>query len=342
MIESTNQHFKQIMQKNLSKKSDTKAVVGWFFEDVESVVTYGDFGLMNPEIMSFQIGSVTKLFTATLSSVFHYNGKLNLKGRVGDYLQLDADSTIRMIKVEDLLTHHGGVPSAPKELLGKYDKLNPYQHITSKRLMDYLNKYKKPIKSRRNFQYSNLGFAIMGQVLEEISGKTYEELVKEEICQPLEIDDIWITPPEDDKNLAPGAMKRNKELSRWELNAIGAAGAIDANIKDMLKFAKGNLRGHPFYSRCEICHKANRTVSKDLDVGLGWMITRHEGIGELHSHNGSTGGFNSFIGIHPEGRFGVVVLTNCSMSILNLIGLSKDHAASIGFEGLKLIFGLFS
>ena len=67
------------------------------------------------------------------------------------------------------------------------------------------------------------------------------------------------------------------------------------------------------------------------------MITRHEGIGELHSHNGATGGFNSFLGIHPHGRFGVVVLTNCRLPILSLIGLSNDHAASIGFEGLKYI-----
>ncbi len=325
------------MQKRLSKKSDTKAVVGWFYKHSETVVTYGDFGLNNPESMSFQIASVTKLFTATLASVFHYNGKLDLKQRIGDYLQLDANSTIRMMKVEDLLTHHAGLPSAPKELLGRYDKLNPYKHVTKEKLMDYLNNYRKPLKSKSSFQYSNLGFGILGQVLEEISGKTYEELVKEEICQPLEIENIWITRPEKDINLAPGAMRRNKELSRWELNAIGAAGAIDANIKDMLKFAKGNLRGHPFYLKCAICHKANRTVSKHFDVGLGWMITRHEGIGELHSHNGSTGGFNSFIGIHPEGRFGVVVLTNCRLPILNLIGLSNDHAAAIGFEGLKYI-----
>ena len=252
MIEAVNQNFKEIMQKKLSKKSDTKAVVGWFFEDVEAVVTYGDFGLMNPETMSFQIGSVTKLFTATLAASFQNNGKLDLKGRVGDYLQLEADSTIRAIRVEDLLTHHSGLPSAPKALLGKYDKLNPYQHVSKERLMDYLNNYRKPVKSKSSFQYSNLGFGILGQVLEEISGKAYEELVKDEVCQPLEMKNLWITPPEEDINLAPGAMRRNKELSRWELNAIDAAGAIDANIKDMLKFAKANLQGHPFYSRCEM------------------------------------------------------------------------------------------
>ena len=275
MLEAVSQNFKEIMQKKLSKKSDTKAVVGWFFEDVEAVVTYGDFGLMNPETMSFQIGSVTKLFTATLAASFQNNGNLDLKGRVGDYLQLEADSTIRAIRVEDLLTHHAGLPSAPKALLGKYDKLNPYQHVSKEKLTSYLNTYRKPVKSKSSFQYSNLGFSILGQVLEEISGKPYEELVKEDICQPLGIKDLWMTIPEEDINLAPGAMRRNMELSRWVLNAIAPAGAIDANIKDMLKFARANLHGHPFYSRCEMCHQVKRTISKHLDLGLGWLITRH-------------------------------------------------------------------
>ncbi|WP_017472047.1 serine hydrolase domain-containing protein [Amphibacillus jilinensis] len=337
MIEAVNQNFKELMRKKLSKKSGTQAVVGWFYEDLETVVSYGDFGLNSPEIVSFQIGSVTKLFTATLSSAFHYDGKMDLKGYVGEYLQLDAHSKIREMKVEDLLTHHAGLPSAPKALLGKYDKLNPYQHVNKERLMDYLNNYRKPVNSKSSFQYSNLGFSIIGQVLEEISGKTYGELVKDEICKPLGIKNLWITRPEEGTILAPGAMKRNRELDRWELNSIEAAGAIDANIKDMLKFAKGNLQGHPFYSRCEIGHKTNRTVSKHLDVGLGWMITRHEGIGELHSHNGSTGGFNSFLGIHPEDKFGVVVLTNCRLPLPSLIGLCNDHASAIGFEGLKYI-----
>ena len=58
MIEAVNQNFKELMRKKLSKKSDTKAVAGWFYEDLEAVVTYGDFGLKNTENTSFQIGSV--------------------------------------------------------------------------------------------------------------------------------------------------------------------------------------------------------------------------------------------------------------------------------------------
>ncbi len=239
--------------------------------------------------------------------------------------------------MEDLLTHHAGLPSAPRALLGKYDKLNPYKHVSKEKLTDYLNAYKKPVKSRSSFQYSNLGFSILGQILEVVSGKTYEELVKDDICQPLGIRDLWMTQPKEETKLTPGAKKRNKTLSRWELNAIGPAGGIDANINDMLNFARGNLMDHPFYSKCEVCHQVRRKIAKHLDVGLGWLITRHKGIGELHSHNGATGGFNSFLGIHPEGKFGVVVLTNCRLSLASSLGLSNDYASFIGFEGLKYI-----
>lgn len=337
MINKINQHLVTILDKKLSGHQGTRAVIGWFYTDVEGMVAYGDFGLDDPATLSFQIGSVTKLFTASLVSIFINQDLLDLNKSIGSYLNLDAASSINQIVIEDLLTHHAGLPSAPKALLGKYDLQNPYQHVSKEKLAAYLNTYTQPFKTRKRFSYSNLGFSILGYMLEEILGKTYAELVQDEICQPLGLHGLWITRPEGEVNLAPGAIKKKQAVPRWDLNAFAPAGAIDANITDMLKFAKANLSGHPFYPRVEMCHQPRRTISKHLDIGLGWLISKHKDIGALHSHNGATGGFNSILGIHPKGQFGMVVLTNCSYSTLNLLGLAQDRATAIGFEGMKYL-----
>ncbi len=337
MSKTINHKLSTLLNKNLRGKRGVIAVIGWFSEDDEAIVPFGNFGSHAPERTSFQIGSVTKLFTAILAGIFANDHKLELQGKVGHYLELDSSSTVSNVVIEDTLTHHSGLPSAPKDLLGKYDHNNPYQHVSRERLMDYLNTYNKPINANHRFQYSNLGFSIVGLVLEAITGKTYQSLVSDEICQPLGIEDLWITQPKDNIYLSPGAMKRKKETPRWALNAIAPAGGIDAHILDMLKFAKANLPGHPFYPRCEIAHQARRTISKRMAVGLGWLITNHKGIGKLHSHNGATGGFNSFLGIHPAGRFGVVVLTNFRLTPFQELGLAMDPATVIGFEGLKFM-----
>lgn len=329
--------FKDLLNKKLPRIQGTKAVIGWFIEDREEILPFGNFGTQSPQHLSFQIGSVTKLFTATLAAILISKDALDLNARIGDIIDIDPNSTIKQIVIEDLLTHHSGLPSAPKALLGKYDPGNPYQHVTREKLTTFIHSYRKPLKSGKQFGYSNLGYSLLGYIMEEVTGQTYEELVLSEICQPLKISDLWITQPGKDVSLAPGAVKRKQETPRWELNAIGPAGAIDANVSDMLKFARGNLKGHPFYEKCQPCHQVRHTLTKNLGIGFGWLITQHKEIGELHSHNGATGGFNSFFGIHPERRFGVVVLTNCSLSFLSTLGLAKDVASAIGFEGIKYL-----
>ena len=149
MIEAVNQKFVELMGGRLPDNQNTKAVIGWFYDDLEEVVSYGDFGLCEPDIMSFQIGSVTKLFTATLTSIYLGYGKLDLKDQVGDYLKIEADSTIGKIKIEDLLTHHSGLPRNLKSLLGKYDHINPYKDVSKEKLMEYLDAYRKPLDTKK-------------------------------------------------------------------------------------------------------------------------------------------------------------------------------------------------
>lgn len=335
--EIINQYITEIMHKKLPGKRGTLATVGWFIDDQQEIVPFGDFGHHPPGMTSFQIGSVTKLFSATLATILAQDHQLDLKAQVGDYLELTPSSTVNNVVIEDLLTHHAGLPSAPKALLGRYKHSNPYQRVSRERLLDYLNKYKKRIKPNSGFQYSNLGFSVVGLVLEAITHRPYQTLVEEEICQPLGMTDLWITQPRDHIHLAPGAKKWWKETPRWELNAIAPAGGIDAHVMDMLKYARANIPGHPYYPKCKIAHQTGRSISKHLKIGLGWLITSHEGLGTLHSHTGATGGFTSFLGVHPAGKFGVVVLTNCRLSFFQELGLKMDAASGIGFKGLKLM-----
>jgi CubicO group peptidase (beta-lactamase class C family) len=139
----------------------------------------------------FGIGSITKTFTATLLASAVLDGKLNLDDPVNKYLP-DSIPTLEyqgvLVTIRTMANHSSGIPRLPSNLLIK-DTSNPYKDYDDDDLFSFYKNFKLERKPGDKYEYSNVGFATLGVILERIYKRSYESLIVERICAPLGMDD---------------------------------------------------------------------------------------------------------------------------------------------------------
>ncbi len=269
----------------------------------------------------FQIGSITKTFTATLlaEAVDHHEVKLDTP-----VAKLLPGFTIpsrngKPITLGELAMQDSGLPRLP----GNLDMANlhdPYADYDAAKLKDFLSKYKLQRDPGASYEYSNLGVGLLGFALARRAGTTYDKLLRTRIFKPLGMTSSSATfsmPLNAD--WAMGHDESGKPAKPWHLDALAGAGAINSTGADMLRYLEANLgqgRG-ALQAAMQLAHQPRRAIGGDERIGLVWM-TRHDKDGDVVWHNGMTGGYASFIGFSANGRHGVVILTNIQQSVDDL------------------------
>ncbi|QKZ11744.1 serine hydrolase [Spirosoma sp. KUDC1026] len=265
----------------------------------------------------FEIGSVSKTFTAVLLADAVRQGQVKLDDRASQYLpdslpplRYDGvDVTLRM-----LANHTSGLPRLPVNLNSSrlYDPQNPYAHYDEQELFTYLKTVAFVHKPGTTYDYSNLGMGLLGTILSRRTGKLYEQLLTEVIAKPLGLSNTLITLPVS-KHLAQGYDQSGKAVHSWEFKALTGAGGIRSTTDDLLLYLQANLGKAPgrLRSALQLTQQPTYTDTQSQPtVGLGWHINPKTG---WRWHNGGTGGFRSFVGFDPKKKTGIVVLTNAQI-----------------------------
>ena len=224
-------------------------VVGVLRAGERRVAAYGvlDAGRQPPDEHSiFEIGSVTKVFTALVLADMVLRGEVALDDPARKYLP----STVQMptwqgqeITLLHLATHTSSLPRLPSNLDKTIkDEANPYANYQVSDMYEFLSghKLKRPIGSRE--EYSNLGMGLLGHVLGLAAGKSYEELVRERILRPLGLNDTSITlRAEQQQRLAPGHTSDGQVTANWDIPTLPGCGALRSTVSDMLTFMAANV-----------------------------------------------------------------------------------------------------
>jgi serine-type D-Ala-D-Ala carboxypeptidase/endopeptidase len=281
----------------------------------------------------FEIGSITKVFTATLLAEMACEGRLTVGDRVSAHLPpgLELPSRGREITLADLSSHRSGLPALPKGLLVPAlttRRRDPYADWDAARLEAAIPRTRPRREPEKRFRYSNYGVGLLGYVLARRAGTSYDELVRRRITQPLGLHDTGMTVDAGRLDTPHGFSRR--EASHWHFDALAGAGALRSTATDLLGF----LRLHADRSDDPLAEAACETQRPRTKVGrghigLGWFIsppTRRFPY-ELLLHEGGTGGFRAFAGLAPERELGVVVLTNQARGVGSL-GLRLLRAAA--------------
>jgi CubicO group peptidase (beta-lactamase class C family) len=288
-----------------------------------------EWNIRNTPDVKFRIGSITKQFTSMLVMQQVAKGSIKLDGHLSDYLPYYRQDTGSKVTVSQLLSHTSGIPSYTDDPKFFNEVSRNYYAVE-----DFVKRFcsgELQFEPGTKFHYDNSGYFILGAILEHVSGKTYEALLKQEILDPLAMKDSGYDHYAD--ILAKRAAGYQQEL----------AGVENAPYLDMsLPFAAGSL-----YSTVEDLYKwdqalyADKLVPDDLkqklftpnleNYGYGWFIRAipagEPGSGQtMISHGGGINGFNTLeqrlVGDHD-----LIVIFN------NTPGASLDEMA----KGIRAI-----
>lgn len=266
----------------------------------------------------FEIGSVTKTFTGTLVEAVMRLSNLRTYTSVADVLK---DYTLpfvgepfgqgtlhRDITFVNLAEQRSGLPRMPTNFLPA-DPRNPYADYDEAKLKDFLAHYQLPRKPGEAYEYSNLGFALLGTALARKMGTDYRSLLKKTILDPLAMTSSdTVTTDAMKARLAPGHDETGKPQGEWDFDVFAPAGGIRSTANDMVKYLKANM-GHGPHWLGQVMKSAQEPRA-DMDantmIGFAWMTAKDKVIW----HNGMTGGYACFLGFTKDRKKGVVILTN--------------------------------
>jgi CubicO group peptidase (beta-lactamase class C family) len=314
-------------------------VVGYLAGDRRRVAGYGRLGGASgaPGATAiFEIGSITKVFTALLLADLATHGVVGLDDPLARYLPAPVPASRgRAITLSDLASHAAGLPRNPKGTLRGWlrDRHNPYAGLSAEDVGAGLARTRLRRPPGQRVRYSNLGAGLLGQALAHAAGQPYEELVRERIGRPLAMPDTVITlSGEQAARLATGHTRRGAPVAPFELPGLAGAGALRSTAEDLLRFLRANLdpAGTPLAAPLERIQRPRLRSGRRAAVGLGWHIVRSPArSGEMLWHNGGTGGFRSFVAAVRDTGTAVVVLSNTARWV-DPLGLRLVKALSTG------------
>ncbi|WP_206244294.1 serine hydrolase [Novosphingobium terrae] len=266
----------------------------------------------------FEIGSLTKLFTALILADMALKGEVTLDDPAETYLPPGAHMPERhghKITLRDLAMHRSGLPRLPDNMpFGNPE--DPYADYSEKLMLDFLSRYTLPRDPGSRYEYSNFGFGLLGYLLARAAHTDYPALLAQRITGPLGLHDTVIAlSPEQQTRFAQGYDTAMHPASPWTFPTLAGAGAIRSTADDMAIFL------HAAMDPASVIAPAMRlTTASPRPLGdgrnkggLGWVIGTGADGQQLLFHDGGTGGFRSSVILEPGRQRAVVVLANAAV-----------------------------
>jgi CubicO group peptidase (beta-lactamase class C family) len=278
------------------------------------------YGFANLELHSaatpetvFEIGSITKQFTAACVLLLAQDGKLSVEDKISSHLS-HTPASWRDITIRHLLAHTSGLKS--------YTGLDGFElrrHLTQEQFIQAIGTYPLEFQPGDEWKYCNTGYNLLGFIIENVSGKSYWDFLSERILQPLGMRSTTNRlPAMIIANRAAGYEQTNHVwINRdYDLTDVFSAGAILSTVDDLAKWNASLTDGTLLQAatRQKMWTAARLNNGTVAQYGLGWRIEKVEGHVDI-GHGGSTSGFSASIQRFPEDHLAVILLTNTDEQI---------------------------
>lgn len=306
-----------LLHKFLARSPRTALEVQVLLNDQHWLWRYGKAEQMPSPV--FEIGSVGKVFTTTLLALLVQRKQLNLTDSIKRfYPQIPC---AKHITLQQLATHTSGLPRDPFSwrhfMRHSRQVLEEFQPDD---LIAFVQQQPSVLKSAGKAHYSNVGMALLGRILGDVSGQSYGTAVHEFILQPLGMHDTHLEPEHfDPQRLIQGHNSRGRPVPPFAWRGMEPAGLWRSTGADMMTFLRAQ-RG--------LLHEPNRPdgdlwanlaiettrpqaqMMKDVQVGLGWMLSTQDPWGQVASHDGCTIGQHSMVAWSLNQSTAIVLLTD--------------------------------
>jgi len=291
------------------------------------------------ENTQFAIGSCTKAFTSSILGMLQKDGKVELDKPVRNYLpelKFQNEYTNDHVTLRDMMCHRTGLP--------RHDMSWYASWATRSEFLERIQYFEPTAALREKWQYNNFMFMAQGVVIEKLTGKSWEENMKEKILKPLGMDNTNLSTNDMEKSADHSLAYATKDSSikaipYRNIDAMGPAGSVNSCAKDMAKWLITWINGGKFNGK-EIIPSSyvNEAImvqmatgggvpgAENPDIhfsgyGLAWGMASYRGHYRVE-HGGGIDGFITTTGFFPSDSIGIFVSSNqggVSSSIRNFI-----------------------
>jgi len=284
-----------------------------------------EWNLPNTPDTRFRLGSITKQFTATVILQLVEQGKIKLDAKLSDYLPDYRKDTGEKVTIHHLLTHTSGIPSYTSQP-GFFQNVsrNPYK------VDEFVKKYASgnlEFEPGSKFTYNNSGYFLLGAIIEHVTGKPYEQVLKENIFDPLGMKN---TGYDHHDTLIPkrasGYIKTPDGYANaayLDMSIPYAAGSLYSTVEDLY------LWDQALYTDKVLSAQSKALMYKPFleDYAYGWAVTnasfkQNDQAVQVISHDGGINGFSTTIVRFPKEKNLIVMLDNTSSEYVNRLGES--------------------
>ena len=254
---------------------------------------------------SFEIGSISKALTGMLYRDATESGLISPSTVLHELLPFDDHGEVGSVTLSSLAVHRSGLPGLPPGMHPLRRNIrfltrgaNPYGDS----LTDLLEQTRDVRLGPPRASYSNLGFQLLGHAVAKAAGSTYEQLLRDVLG-------AGFSTPANADHLGPtdltGSSRFGRPVQPWVGEAVAPAGGIRASITTMRVVLRSVLNGT---TRGLTALDPVAEFTPRVSIGAGWITLKYEDR-DITWHNGSTGGFGSWIGVDRDAGTGVVVLS---------------------------------
>lgn len=298
--------------------------------DKGKIIYKKGFGLANKEWnipnqpdTKHRLGSITKQFTAMLIMQLVEKGKLQLHTPIATYLPNYPKKVAEKVTIHHLLEHSAGIPNFVS--FRKFYSENSRNHFKPEQFVKVFADSTLQFKPGEKFKYSNSGYFLLGYIIEKVSGKTYEQMLHDNIFKPLKMNSTGYDSHH--KILSKRASGYEKSGFKYinanylDMSIPYSAGAMYSTVEDLFLWEKALSENKLVSKRTsELIFKPHISTGK-RDYGYGWGIGYEHIEGKKDSvnvieHGGAIDGFHTFITRIPENEQFIVLLNNTGKTYL--------------------------
>lgn len=255
----------------------------------------------------YHAASISKLFTAIEIMRLRDQGLLSLNDSVGDYLPAFAGSEIQL---QHLLIHTSGLRDRRRA-----DGRNSAQQVN-----DYIESLaaQRVRNPPRGWRYADAGFNLLGKVIEQLSGNSFDQVMRDQLLTPLDMggSDFLLARIPARNRLESFDKRGEDEQHPWDLAFMPSAG-LQTTAFDLIKFSETILQivendDSSLLSRetlLEMTVNHGNTDFRGIGQGLGWQLATTE-LGPQWRHAGAENGFEGLLTIYPEAGLAITMLGN--------------------------------
>lgn len=297
------------------------------FQKSFGVADYETKRLLNNATI-FELASVSKQFTAMGIVLLEKQGKLKYDEPISKFIP--ELSFYKNITVRNLLNHTGGLPDYIEIFSEKWDKS---KFATNKDIITEFAKYKPEINFQPNekYEYSNTGYALLGYIIEKVSGQSFGDYLEANIFKPLGMKNTFVYrsrfQPKVVENYAKGFIENDfgfivspdalgKSFLSYYLDGIVGDGMVNSTTEDLLKWDRSLYTDKLVNEKDKaiIFQGAKLNDGKMTNYGFGWQIGENKEYGKVVAHSGSWAGYTNYIERNLSKDQTIIILQNIDTS----------------------------